>query len=147
MAKRLDDLISLNLSQVAWPTALETEKHTALPKCKSYMAKLYILVIHSFPEEIYYTVFTSQDLIMKFFKHEENLKELYKEHSYTHHVDSTTDNSLHSLYHVSTHLSTALVFEDHIKVSVLTKFNVFLKSITFAWAYNAFVLKLPSQAK
>lgn len=86
MAKRLDYLINLNLSQVAWPTVLEPEEHSALPQCKGYIAKLCILVTHSIPEETYCTALSFQDFIMTLFEHEEYLKELYNEHSYTHHV-------------------------------------------------------------
>ena len=64
MAKRLDYLINLNPSQVAWPTVLEPEKHSALPQSKGYRAKLCILVTHSFPEETYCTALSFQDFIM-----------------------------------------------------------------------------------
>lgn len=131
VAKGLDYPISLNLSQVPCPTALDTEKHSALPNRKSYIGKLRVLVIHSLPEETYCNAFIYQDFIMKLFKHKENLKELYNEHSCAHHGDSTIDNLLYLLYHICSHLSFALGFDDHIKILVLTKSNIFLKSITF----------------
>lgn len=39
------------------------------------------------------------------FKHIGNLKESYRDHPYTHHLDSTINISLYLLYHILIHLS------------------------------------------
>lgn len=92
---------------------------------------LIVLVIHSLTEETYCIVFISQYFIIISFKYKDNLKKLYNEHPCSHHVDSTIDNVLYLLYHISNHLSNASDFHDHVKLPVLTKSIILLKSITF----------------
>lgn len=83
----------------------------------------------------------------KIFQTKKTWKELYDEYPCIHCIDSQIDNLLYLLDPISSHIATELGFDDHVKVLMLTKSNLFLKSITFACANNAFVLKVLLQAK
>lgn len=69
-----------------------------------------------------YLVKTFPPNITSTFKHIGNLKEIYRDHPYTHHLDSTINISLYLFYHILIHLSIPMcIHEPNLFFGCLTK--------------------------